>query len=180
LTEPRLDIHNLSARHPGLTDAVASYYTEAARVCLDRHHRSPVGVEIDNSGVAVSSSLEWEETDSRSRAAHANEIDATEAGACACVLAAVELGMQMVAIHRAETAIGADYYIAPAGSTVADLEAALRLEVSGVDKGSASVVAHRLKAKLEQAAVGASNLPALAGVVGFRVKLIMLRRVLGP
>jgi hypothetical protein len=34
-----------------LTDAVAGYYTEAARVCLDRHHRSPVAIAIDNSGV---------------------------------------------------------------------------------------------------------------------------------
>lgn len=137
-------------------------------------------MEIDNSGVVLSAGVEWEETDNRTRAAHANEIDATEAGAYACVLAAVELGMQMVAIHRAETASGADYYIAPAGSTVADLEAALRLEVSGVDRGSPTAVAHRLNAKLEQAAMGASNLPALAGVVGFRARLIMLRRVPEP
>jgi hypothetical protein len=163
-----------------LTDAVASYYTEAARVCLDRHHHSPIGIEIDNSGIVLATSAEWEETDQRARAAHANEIDATEAGAYACVLAAVELALQMVAIHRAETATGADYYIAPAGSTVADLEAAFRLEVSGVDKGSPAAVTHRLNVKLEQAAMGASNLPALAGVVGFRARLIMLKPVPGP
>jgi hypothetical protein len=179
LTEVRLDIHRLSARHPGLTDAVASYYTEAARVCLDRHHYSPVVIEIDNSGAALATSVEWEETDERTKAAHANETDATEAGAYACVLAAVELTLQMVAIHRAETATGADYYIGPTGSTVADLEAALRLEVSGVDKGSPTTVTHRLNAKLEQAATGASNLPAVAGVVGFRARLIMLKPVLG-
>jgi hypothetical protein len=176
----RLNLTDLPARHPGLTYAVASYYVEAARVCLDRHHYSPIDIDIDNSGSTRIVSAEWEPTDERTRAAHANDIDATEAGAYACVLAAVEATLRMVAIHRAETATGADYYIAPAGSTAADLETALRLEVSGVDKGSAAVVAHRLTAKLEQAAAGASNLPALAGVVGFGARLIMLKSVPTP
>jgi hypothetical protein len=43
-----LPIHNLSERHPGITDAVGANYTEAARVCLDRHHQSPVNIEIRN------------------------------------------------------------------------------------------------------------------------------------
>lgn len=106
MTESRLPIYNLSARHPGLTDAVASYYSEAARVCLDRHHQSPTGFQIDNSGTGVPTSVDWEATDERTKNAHANEIDATEAGAYACILAAVELVMRMVAIHRAETATG--------------------------------------------------------------------------
>lgn len=149
-------------------------------MCLDRHRQSPIGVQIDNSGTGFSTSVAWAATDERTRNAHANEIDATEAGAYACVLAAVELAMRMVAIHRAETATGADYYIALAGTTAADLEAALRLEVSGVDKGSPVAVNQRLSVKLEQAAMGASNLPALAGVVGFRASLIMLQPVQGP
>ena len=177
MRESKLPIHNLSARHPGLTDAVASYYTEAARVCLDRHHRSPVDFQIDNRPVGLSASADWEPTDERTKNAHANEIDATEAGAYACSLAAVELAMQMVAIHRAETATGADYYIGPVGSTAADLEASLRLEISGVDRGTPATVAQRLDAKLEQAAAGRSNLPALAGVVGFRARVIVLRPV---
>jgi hypothetical protein len=177
VTETRLPIHTLAARHPGLTGGVAAYYTEAARVCLDRHHRSPIGFEVDNSGAALAALVEWAATDERTRSAHANEIDATEAGACACVLAAVELAMQMVAIHRADTRTGADYYVAPVGSTAEDLERTLRLEVSGTDKGSPAVVAQRVKAKIEQAAKGASNLPALAGVVGFKSRLIMLKPV---
>jgi len=177
LTESKLPIHNLSTRHPGLTDAVGSYYTEAARVCLDRHHRSPVDFEIDNAGARLPVSTEWEATDERTKSAHANEIDATEVGAYACALAAVEVATRMVAIHRAETATGADYYIAPLGSTAEDLEASLRLEISGVDRGGQATIAQRLAAKLEQAAAGGSNIPALAGVVGFRARLIMLRSV---
>ena len=100
-----------------------------------------------------------------------------EAGAYACALAAVELSDGLVAVHRAETRTGADYYIAAAGRALEDLEDCLRLEVSGVDRGEPSAVNQRLKEKLAQAAAGASNLPAMAGVVGFRARIIQLSRV---
>jgi len=172
--KPKLPIHGLAQRHGGLTDAIAEYFTEGARVCLDRHHGSPIEFEITNSGRKTEAVAEWEQTDERTRRAWANEIDTTEAGACACTLAAVELSGGLVAVHRAETKTGADYYVAPAGASPEDLEDCVRLEVSGVDRGGAASVAQRLKEKLEQAAAGASNLPAMAGVVGFRARVILL------
>jgi hypothetical protein len=102
--------------------------------------------------------------------------DATRDGAYALTLAAVELSEGLFAIHRAETRTGADYYIAPAGATLDDLEDCLRLEVSGVDRGSRSMVEQRLREKIEQALAGDSNLPAMAGVVGFRIRVILLSR----
>lgn len=69
---------------------------------------------------------------------------------------------------------GADYYVAPREKASDDLEDWLRLEVSGVDHGSEPTVRQRLKAKLTQAAAGKSNLPAMAGVVGFKIRLILL------
>ena len=50
----------------------------------------------------------------------------------------------------------------------------MRLEVSGVDRGPERVIEQRLGAKLAQAAAGNSNVPAMAGVVGFKACLIML------
>jgi hypothetical protein len=144
---------------------------------LDRHHQSPVEFQIEDGTEGMAVRAEWQHTDQRTRNAHANEIDATEAGACAVVLAAVEHVMRLVAIHRAETLKGADYYMAAIGSSAADLEDAIRLEISGVDRGAPGAVAYRLKIKLEQAAAGKSNLPAMAGVAGFRSKIVMLRRV---
>jgi len=164
----------MEERHSGLTKAIASSYTEAARVCLDRHHRSPIELELTTSSSTFSVTAEWEKTDSRTSAAWANDIDATEAGAYACALAAVEISEGFVAIHRAETRTGADYYVAPAGATVLDLEDCLRFEVSGIGGGSEATVRQRLEAKLRQAARGDSNLPAIAGVVGFGARLIML------
>ena len=69
--------------------------------------------------------------DVRTLNAHANEIDATEAGAYGVSLAAVEAISGLVAVRRAETLTGADWYIAPQGTDADDLESCIRLEVSG-------------------------------------------------
>lgn len=175
--KPKLPLHNLADRHRGLTPAVSDAYTEAARVCLDRHHVPPVDIIISNDGENVDTIAIWEPTDERQKAAWANELDTTRDGAYACALAAIELTKSMVAVGRAETKTGADYYVARLGDIVEDLENCYRLEVSGVDKGSQSIVEQRVRDKLSQASAGDSNLPAIAGVVGFKAKLVILQRL---
>ena len=175
-TKPALPLDDMHSRHDGLTEAIANCYAEAARVCLDRHHTPPEEIQIksddDETDHAVIAN--WVPTDDQTKGAWANTDDATRDGAYAFALAAAELAKGLVAVHRAETRTGADYYIAPKGRTIEDLEECVRLEVSGVDRGSEGAVAQRLKAKLKQAAAGASNLPAMAGVVGFEAALILL------
>jgi hypothetical protein len=107
--------------------------------------------------------------DARISNAHANEIDATEAGAYGVSLAAVEAVAGLFAVRRAETLTGADWYIAPAGVSADDLEDCIRLEVSGTSSGGSSEVSRRLQEKIAQTARGKSNLPAMAAVVGFKV-----------
>ncbi|HUL00201.1 MAG TPA: hypothetical protein VLX29_05020 [Nitrospirota bacterium] len=176
--KPKLSFHNLAERHRGITPAVGESYAEAARVCLDRHHASPVDFNVDNAGTTNVTVVEWIPTNEKIKDAWANEIDTTEAGAYACALAAVELTNGMVAMRRAETRTGADYYIAPPNVDLEDLENCYRLEVSGVDKGAASIIHQRLRAKLEQAKAGSSNLPAIASVVGFRERLVLLQQLI--
>jgi hypothetical protein len=175
-----LPLVDMAERHPGLTQPIAACYVEAARVCLDRHHMSPTEFTVQNGSETVRAMVRWETTDERVRSAWANDIDAIEAGAYACALAAVELTGGLVAIRRAETGTGADYYIGPPDQPFDDLEGCLRLEVSGIDRGTAAAVARRLQQKIEQAAAGNSNLPAMAGVVGFRAQLIQLEVVEAP
>lgn len=172
--QPPLPIHDMAKRHTGLTEAIASAHTEAAGVCLSRHHQSPTAFDLHRDGDRSTAAVAWSQPSARTVSAWANDTDATEAGACACALAAVELVDGLVAVRRAETKTGADYYIAPRGSAIGDLEDCLRLEVSGVDKGRESIVNKRVGEKLAQAAAGNSNLPAMAGVVGFKAKLIVL------
>ena len=161
-----LDFHDLAARHFGVTPAIGDSYTEAARVCLDRHHASPVSFAIRDNDEASDAAAEWNAATRRTQVAWANEIDATEAGAYAMALATVELKRGLVAVSRAETKTGADYYVNIPGSPE-DLEAAHRLEVSGSD-GNQAILESRLKMKLAQTKAGTSNLPAIATVVGFK------------
>ena len=89
----------------------------------------------------------------------------------------MEVEEQLVAVKRAETLTGADWYVAPIGTTPDDLENCFRLEVSGVDAGSRAAIAARLQQKVEQTRRGASNLPAIASVVGFKEKSIAIQKV---
>jgi hypothetical protein len=171
-----LPLQNMADRHQALTPSVAGSYLEAARVCLDRHHSSPKEFTLQDDTISSIAKVEWDVADSRVQAAWANADDATRDGAYAFAIAATELLRGMVAVHRAETKTGADYYIAPVGEELEDLEHWWRLEVSGTDSGK-SEVTRRLRIKLEQARQGNSNLPALAAVIGFRVQLILLQTV---
>jgi len=67
MPKPRLRIDCLAERHEGLTEALATSCSEAARVCLDRHHESPIDFEIDNSGERTHAVTEWDRTDDRMR-----------------------------------------------------------------------------------------------------------------
>lgn len=168
-----LPLRNLSDRHPGVTKVIGPYYEEAAGVCLDRDHRSPVVISVRDSGTEVLAILTWDVADEAVVRAWANDIDATEAGACGLALASVELTRNMVAIRRAETRTGADYYVDMPGTAPDNLETAVRLEISGTADPNHRVLDARLAAKLRQAAAGASNLPAMAVVVGFAQKRIL-------
>ena len=167
----------MDERHRGLTPSVAGAYREAAAVCLSRHHASPVVVTLSDNGAESRAELAWTAPDAQTQGAWANNTDATEAGAYGCVLAAVEELRGLVAVRRAETGTGADYYIGPPGSGASDLEDCMRLEVSGVNAGDDREVRKRLLQKVGQARDGNSNLPALAGVVGFSARLLLVRDV---
>lgn len=173
---PRLEINHLDRRHPGVNSHAAGYLHDAARVCLHRHHRSPVEMTVRSDSGATRAEVHWNEPDANCQATHNNADDATRDGACACVIAAVELTEGLVAVSRAHTKTGADYYVMPRGSRTDDLENAVRLEVSGLNLGAEHDVAARLNRKVAQLREGRSSLPAIAGVVGFRERLLLLRR----
>jgi hypothetical protein len=171
-----LPLENMSDRHSGLTPEVASCYLQAACVCLDRHHEPPVEFSLNSDSQETLTVVEWKPTDDRIKKAWANKDDATRDGAYAVALASTELSKGLVAIHRAETKTGADYYVAPVNASSDDLENWYRLEVSGTDLDEIQVKA-RLNTKVEQTKKGNSNLPALAAVIGFKVKQIFVKTV---
>jgi hypothetical protein len=114
---------------------------------------------------------------------YANRDDATRDAAYGVSIAAAESELGMLAISRAEHRTGADYYIqAESDWTSADrvdLETAYRLEVSGVDRGSDSVIRSRVRTKVKQLQDGDSDLPGIAAVVGFSQLQVILELVEG-
>lgn len=175
--KPKFRLDALHERHSGLTASLGGTYSEAASVCLSRHHNSPVDINIVCNGGASTQSVEFQKPDTRVLNAWANDIDTTESGAYGVSLAAVEIEESLVAIRRAETLTGADWYVAPIGTEPGDLESCFRLEVSGVDAGGPSVVEARLRQKIEQTRRGSSNLPAIASVVGFKERAVAIQKV---
>lgn len=173
----KLRLESMYERHTGLTESVSGTFLESASVCLSRHHDSPINMVVDCNGVTSMQLVEFQKPDARVLNAWANDIDTTENGAYGISLAAVEVEEQLVAVSRAETRTGADWYVAPIGTNPDDLEKCYRLEVSGVDAGSKAVVDARLRKKIEQTRRGASNLPAIASVVGFKIKIVVIQKV---
>ena len=173
----RINLQAMHERHRALTPSIAGAYKEAASVCLDRHHTSPIIIALSDNGFDSLTELSWTIPDARVLGAWANSTDATEFAAYGCVIAGVEQSRGLFAVRRAETGTGADYYVGPVGSGENDLEDCFRLEVSGVDAGDERKVTERLLQKIEQARRGDSCLPALAGVIGFAAKLLMVRDV---
>lgn len=178
ITKSKLELQSLHERHIGLTEALSQAYYEAASVCLNRHHNSPIGMKvIDSDEVSEEVIIEFETPQERTLRAWANEIDTTELGAYGISLAVIEFEEELVAVQRAETLTGADWYVAPIGSDPDDLEKSFRLEVSGVDCGDISKIQSRLRQKVSQTLRGKSNLPAIASVVGFKFKITIIKKV---
>lgn len=173
----KLAFTNLSTRHSGVSQGLSASYAEAARVCLDRHHQSPQDFELQDSGQTFLAVAEWITASDGEKNAWANELDATEAAAYGLALAGIEITKGLIAVRRAHTRSGADYYLAVPGTSPEDLENCLRLEVSGIDRGSPTLLRARLRQKIEQASRGHSNLPAIATVVSFSALKMIIANV---
>ena len=174
-----LPLHELEKRHLGVTAAIASTFCEAAAICLQRHHSAPADISIKHNHELIATA-NWEEPNEPTLRAWANEIDTTEAGAYGLALAAVEVSDGLVAYARAETRTGADYYLGEAGADLDDLENSHRLEVSGISLADEAKINKRLRRKVAQAKAGSSNLPAIAAVVGFSNKTVLMADVGEP
>src|SRR5579872_2999893 len=146
----KIELSHLEKRHRGISEGIALAYSEAAQVCLGRHHSPPCVVRITLNGVETNAEADWMPPTERLKDAWRNSIDTTEYGAYCLALAAIEVTSGLFAIYRAETKSGADYYLTPKGTSPPDLENLVRLEVSGIDRGTPQGVESRLRQKLQQ------------------------------
>lgn len=167
-----LRFEQLAERHP-IDPAQLQGYANAAKVRLEAHHRPPVSFEVSTKGETTLFQVTWQPVEDMLRRSYNNHDDAVRDGAYVMAFAAIEEVEGLVAVGRAETKTGADYYVAPLGTVPQDFEEALRLEVSGTD-GTVATCRARLKLKQEQTRQGSGTEPALAAVVGFKQRLILV------
>jgi hypothetical protein len=168
-------LEKLYERHIGLYEPLCRAYADAAGVCLSRHHISPADLTIQNRTDISSREISWDIPNERIRRSWANADDATRDGAYCVSLALVEAEFGFVALARAETKTGADYYVGLPETS--DLENAFRLEVSGTDEGDRPVIQSRLKEKLDQLKRGNSNRPGIAIIIGFLEKYALIENM---
>jgi len=172
--EAALPIHDMASRHPGLTEFTAGNWLEGARVSLDRHHEPPATFTLTRDEAHSPVRVSWTPADEATRAAWANQLDASEAGAYSCALAAVELETGMVAIFRAPHESGADYFVAPPGAPLDDSSQWVRVEIAGRSTASPAALARLIADKLEQLGNASRTTPGLACVIGFGASSIRL------
>ena len=177
MQNPLLNLQNLQSRHPGVSDGLALSYEEAARVCFSRHHEPIIELDVSEGDETATYQVDWAAPNAALRAAWANNVDATEFAGYCVALAVVEDMRDLIAIGRAETRSGADYLLAPRSRPdVEDFENVVRLEVSGTD-GDHATLRRRLSEKISQAERGESDAPAMAVVVGLRVRSVLMAAV---
>lgn len=178
-----LTITDLHHRHD-ITKVLGDFLCESASVCLNRHHSPPqiMSLVFEGDPYEHACSVIWIPPSAIVQRSHDEEYDTTEEGAYAVVLVAVEAYRGLIAVSRARRGTGADFILKPGPlgapeSYPPDFENAIRLEVSGVNDGPEREVQRRLATKVEQIRSGVSDLPGLAGVVGFRACIIALESV---
>lgn len=171
-TELALD--DLAATHPCLTEELGGAFSQAAKVCLERHHEPPIDFIVEEDDLKDRVSLRWEPTSVHARAGWGDQNDTIEWGAVGVALAFLGAARDLVAVQRAQRGSGADYYIAAKGADIEDLEGVVRLEISGVDNGGVPDLRRRLSEKLDQLGRGGEFTPGIAVVVGFAARAVHL------
>ncbi|MGZ5440831.1 MAG: hypothetical protein ACXW5U_08705 [Thermoanaerobaculia bacterium] len=163
-------IRTLYLKHIGVSKALSETFEEATAVCLSDGPGAPTPFEVAVKDTTTRRLLRWQEPNVTQHRAWANTIDCIEAAAYGVALSAVESEFGFVAIERASTRTGADYYLA---SSLGDyLENAVRLEVSGTASAEAHRIRDRMKDKMRQVAHPSD--PSLACVVSFGALVIMI------
>jgi hypothetical protein len=130
-------------------------------------------------------SVRWKAPTARESRANMNANDATCEGAYAVTLVCLERMLDLVAVGRAEVRSGADWYVAPPGRGVdedgapnPDDPEIRRVEVGGHDDRDS--LPYELKLKVQQLQAGASAVPGIAAIVGFKKRKVLLQTNVEP
>ena len=159
-----------------LEPALIEVNAQAAEVCFNRHHTSPLAITIASDAFGWDRTFEiaWEDITEMRLRSHANQLAAAENGAYAVSIAALRMFAKKVTTGRSPHRSGADYLVVPQGAM--DFEAVERLEVHGTETNDESLLVPRLRGKIRQLkdAPDMADIPGTASVVAFRLAKVLM------
>ena len=165
--EELLDFRDLrDGTMAGLSSEVGGSLAQAGAVCLASQHHEP-GVELVVTGRSTGRHpLDWESPDDQAHRTWRNEIDATENGAAGVAILMARRLLDYVVTSRSRHGTGFDYWL---GRDIDrdPIQDEVRLEVSGIRKGTSADVTRRVREKLNQMKRGETAVPGYAIVVEF-------------
>lgn len=158
---------------PAITSEFGVVLAQAGAVCFeDQNH--PRGVELKVDGTFQAKyKVFWQDVTDQMRRTFNDPDLATEWGACGVALLLVLDLTEYTVINTSRKGTGFDYWLGKKGNGDERLfQNKARLEISGIRKGSYSLVRARVKQKLEQVKPSDSSLlPAYIVVVEFNTPL---------
>lgn len=139
-----IDLRELAKGAPALTPALGEVLCEAATMCLEQVHQSPVPMKVQGSKKAVFV-LSWPAGTAQVRRSYNDLQDATRDGATGIAILLVKKTAGYTVVLRSRKGTGFDYWLGNAGDALFQNKA--RLEVSGILAGGPANIAARKKKK---------------------------------
>jgi hypothetical protein len=163
------DLSQSKPERPGWSLTFGATCKDAAAVCLDdQNHPYRVNLQID--GIQDTQvQLQWNAVDNIVRRFNADEEVATEYGAygIAALIMPYLTGLTVIERSIKGTNFGFDFWLGSIDDPNTLFQRKARLEVSGIRKGSKSLLESRVKIKLEQISPSDSLSPGYVCVVEF-------------
>lgn len=161
-----IDLRELQRGQPGLSPAAGAFYAEASAVCFESQgHQSGKLLALNGALGDLQEEVQWEPVNAQARRTWNDLQEATEYGAAGVAALLLLQRSQHAVLKRARKGTGFDYWLGPADQH--PFQQKVKLEVSGILKGTASNVRDRVRKKTEQTKLSARAFPAYVAVVEF-------------
>lgn len=165
----KIDLDDLRAGTPGISESIGAYLNEAARVCFGFFdHNSDVAMKLE-SELANSCRVVWSTgVDDVALRAWDDMSIATEEAACGVAVLLLPLLTDFTVVRRARKKTGIDYWLGTKDDPANLFKNAARMEVSGILKSDNRSFRRRVNEKKVQTSQSdLSGLPVIVAVVEF-------------
>jgi hypothetical protein len=163
------DLHQEKTERPGWSLTFGATSATAAAVCFEeRGHSGCVALQLDGIQPGIIQ-IQWDAIDEMTRRFNADMEVATEYGAYGIAALIMPHLTQLTIIERSVKGkgLGFDFWLGSVNNPDTLFQRKARLEVSGIRKGSTSLIQARVKIKLKQIIPSDTLAPGYVAIVEF-------------